>query len=505
MRIHPNTKIIYGPPGTGKTTELIRQVSGLLEDTKPERIMFTSYTRTGAYVARDRALEQFSYDKKHFRWFSTLHSICFRLLGMPKLMSNNDKLDFGKSIGTSFTFTHTTEDDLTISITKGDKMQHIHEMSIKTGEDIESVRVMHAREISKEAAQHFTTAYTDYKKANDVIDFTDMLYLFMDLGVADMPDIDYLIVDEAQDLFPLQWKVIEKLAAKAKELIIAGDDDQCIHAWSGSTPEFLLNLEAEKKVLPQSYRIPKKVHTLAETIINKVSKRESKQYNPTEHEGELIHFDYLDNIPFDVHAEGSWLFLTRNRTFIERYSAACYKKCIVYTSVCGSTDSSFQTAIVTWKKLMDGNSITGKDAKQLYHMLKTRDRVKHSYKKVLEEALEDEEMVRNEDLVDQFGLLYQGRWQGAFFDRSQFEIDYYTRVDEGYGFADKPLVRLSTIHSAKGDEADNVVIIPDMTPRTARGYREDPDNEHRVFYVGVTRAKQRLYIGSPMAANYYEF
>ena len=58
-------------------------------------------------------------------------------------------------------------------------------------------------------------------------------------------------------------------------------------------------------------------------------------------------------------------------------------------------------------------------------------------------------------------------------------------------------VKLSTIHAAKGGEADNVLLILDNT-KTIREASEKSiekfDEEHRVWYVGVTRTKQNLYI-----------
>jgi superfamily I DNA/RNA helicase len=61
-------------------------------------------------------------------------------------------------------------------------------------------------------------------------------------------------------------------------------------------------------------------------------------------------------------------------------------------------------------------------------------------------------------------------------------------------------VKLSTIHAAKGGEATNVLMILDNTKkiREAVDKSEDKhDEEHRVWYVGVTRTKQNLYIMTP--------
>jgi len=66
--------------------------------------------------------------------------------------------------------------------------------------------------------------------------------------------------------------------------------------------------------------------------------------------------------------------------------------------------------------------------------------------------------------------------------------------------SENPRIKLSTIHAAKGGEATNVLLILDNTRkiREAVDKSEDKhDEEHRVWYVGVTRTKQNLYIMTP--------
>lgn len=59
---------------------------------------------------------------------------------------------------------------------------------------------------------------------------------------------------------------------------------------------------------------------------------------------------------------------------------------------------------------------------------------------------------------------------------------------------DAPTIRLSTIHSAKGQEAEHVVLDTSITERTENEMYKNPDAEARVWYVGVTRTKDRLDI-----------
>jgi superfamily I DNA/RNA helicase len=58
-------------------------------------------------------------------------------------------------------------------------------------------------------------------------------------------------------------------------------------------------------------------------------------------------------------------------------------------------------------------------------------------------------------------------------------------------------VRLSTIHGAKGGEADNVLLYLDLTGKALEEMERNPDNANRVLYVGITRARERLILKLP--------
>ena len=63
---------------------------------------------------------------------------------------------------------------------------------------------------------------------------------------------------------------------------------------------------------------------------------------------------------------------------------------------------------------------------------------------------------------------------------------------------------ISTIHGIKGGESDNVVVISDISYKTWRKFNVEPDDEHRVFYVAITRAKKNLFLLQPETKNSYE-
>ena len=57
-----------------------------------------------------------------------------------------------------------------------------------------------------------------------------------------------------------------------------------------------------------------------------------------------------------------------------------------------------------------------------------------------------------------------------------------------------PRISMSTIHGAKGGEADKVLLMQDITNAALETFSHDPDELHRLFYTGATRAKLELHV-----------
>lgn len=108
---------------------------------------------------------------------------------------------------------------------------------------------------------------------------------------------------------------------------------------------------------------------------------------------------------------------------------------------------------------------------------------------------------------EQKGLPYSYKGVPCFNTTEKFEfkegktehwkkakLDFAKRCDERGLFYPDPFINISTIHGVKGDEADVVVLMPDINRAVSCQLEMDEDSEHRVFYVGITRAKESLYI-----------
>ena len=85
------------------------------------------------------------------------------------------------------------------------------------------------------------------------MDFDDMLTYTYDL-FSQRPDIlaawqrkyPYILIDEFQDINPIQYDIIRMLAAPKNHLFVVGDDDQSIYRFRGSKPEIMLVVKRQK-------------------------------------------------------------------------------------------------------------------------------------------------------------------------------------------------------------------------------------------------------------------
>jgi DNA helicase-2/ATP-dependent DNA helicase PcrA len=495
-------KKIFGPPGTGKTTHLLSIVEELLDSgVSASKIAFTTFTKAGATEALERACVKFSKSCDDFPYFKTLHALAYRYGSKKKVLGYADYKQLSENLNLALTYGQTNADGSVSSNYRGDHIMAMYQLARtklisleQSYEEYDNIYNIDFGEVVR-----FADHYKEYKEFTDKQDFTDMLEGFVerDQGL----DIDYLIVDEAQDIKPLEWKMVDLLTKSCDKVWIAGDDDQCIHVWAGSDPTAFMNLEGETEVLSQSYRVPKAVHTVANLTIQRVAERQRKDYLPTAQEGAVFRLQSIRDIDVD---KGSWFFLGRNKRMLLEYELFCRESGYLFTTPGQKTKHNLFEAVLYWQELINGAMITGAQAKIIYSHLKERDRIKHGSRKILKDLLDDDQLVDIHELQNSYGLVWHQSWDTAFLSMTNEEKDYISKIEATTGFDAAPRIEINTIHGSKGKEADNVVLMTDMSVRTYDAYQKDPDNEHRVFYVGMTRAIQNLYILDPMTDRHYD-
>lgn len=502
-----------GPPGTGKSTTLLNVLDRILSSgVSSEDIVFTTFTRAGAYEARDRAIARFSLSASRLPYFKTLHALCFAQLNRSvAIMGPSDWCAVASKIGVYFTV-KVSEDGIPKGSTRGDALLTLWSLSRVLMIPIEDVWKMRDKYVSGfesltlQELNHFIDTVQGYKDTACKLDYTDMLELFIKEG---QPiHASHVVVDEAQDLSPLQWAVVNKLSEGCLELHIAGDDDQAIHEWNGASPSHFINHRADYfKVLPQSYRIPSKVHEVAAHVSKRIKNRLQKDYHPRGEPGAVAHIRELNcQWMRDALKEGgSWFFLVRNHGMAPIYTRFCREQGLLFSCQGGGgPDMKAIKAIKAWKKLQDNLCLSQEEVQDMYAFMGTRDRVAYGSKTAVSK-LPKETQLNHAMLVAAGGLLAPKSmtWEMALDKITPEDRAYFRTVESKGQLYSAPSIEIATIHAVKGREADNVVVIPDMTAKTWQGFLDNPDAEHRVWYVGVTRAKNRLIAVDPISDKAY--
>ena len=316
-----------------------------------------------------------------------------------------------------------------------------------------------------------------------------------------IPQLDILFVDEAQDLTTKQWRVIEKLNQHCKFRYIAGDDDQAIYRWAGADVKKFLNIKGNVEVLPISYRLPKTIHKLACDISHKISLRQVKKWTSREDQGSITDISSIEDVDM---SDGEWLILARSGYQLFKAESYCKRMGWFYEKGYHEFKTNkFVIAIRSWIKLNRGETISFDELKKLYQCIRSKTGIKRGFKKL--EGVDQNVEFSLQNLKDDVGLIAEGDWQEVIFGLDPEDILMFeSLIKSGDIFKNKARIRLSTIHGIKGGESDNVVVISDISYKTWKKFNIEPDDEHRVFYVAVTRAKKNLFLLQPETKYSYE-
>jgi superfamily I DNA/RNA helicase len=99
---------------------------------------------------------------------------------------------------------------------------------------------------------------------------------------------------------------------------------------------------------------------------------------------------------------------------------------------------------------------------------------------------------------DQHGLIASDVWFKSFEGLDPITENYIRNMRaNGEQINKNPRIIMSTIHAAKGGEADKVLLLQDLTNAALETFSHDPDELHRLFYTGATRAKRELHVLDP--------
>ena len=566
----PHVTRLFGGPGSGKTTALLDLVDEMLEDGVDVRdILVVSYTRAAAQEVRERLAERLDRSPRSLKGnVCTMHAKAYELLNLSRgdVVGEEHKEEFCDDYGIEF------EDEnegsrrrSARSTTIGNKIIATSQWLQRTRRDVadwydvpfqwneEEVRLPPEIDENAQTGNKYTPtwpsdddridvpeairAWRAFKGEQGVVGFADMLERVQQRSL--LPSVEHLVIDEFQDITTLQYEVYAEWRSHMESVFIAGDDDQVVYAWQGADPNLLLDEPVDTdEVLPNSYRLPSRILNVVNREIQHIEKRQEKDLKPRKQGGsfEAVRnpsiIELVRNVRGTVEQDedGTAMILFRARYQMFQFVDEFISEGIPFVSLTDTrlwTDR-LQGYVRAIEKVDAEEHLTGLEARRLAEMLADsafgtgeRDDMFDALDDLQERNGVDDlaEMQVAPDFVQEHAPFAPGPASaGDMLTRvSNFQersVDAYFAGE--YRGMDPNRVRVGTIHSAKGREADHVFIATDLTEKVVEQMsasvdeaelppgveftkRSDPvpvltDNERRVFYVGMSRARERLVI-----------
>ena len=571
---------LFGGPGSGKTTALLDRVDELLDqdDVTVRDILVVSYTRAAAQEVRERLSERLDCNPRSLQGnVCTMHAKAYELLDLSRgdVVSEKNKEEFCEDYGLEYEDERSGGGRRTSrSTTLGNKIIATSQWLQRTRRDVadwydvpfqwdvEEVRLPPEIDPNAQEGNKYTPTWPSaddridipqairgwrkYKGDEGLVGFADMLERVKQRSL--VPNVDYLIVDEFQDITTLQYDVYEEWKPHLKKVLIAGDDDQVVYAWQGADPDLLLDEAVDEDViLPNSYRLPSSVLNVVNKEIRHIGKRQEKDLRPRKEGGrveaadsptmlELVrnvrHTVEREDAGDDEDREGSVMVLFRARYQMFQFVDEFIGEGIPFSSL---TDQRMWTDRLTdYVRAVEAveadEDLTALQARRLADILQEsafgsneRDDL-YDLIDDAEEAAEIDDLAEIPMATDAVTDLVPFMPDGASAADMARKITSFQRksveayFNGPYQGMDPNRVRVGTIHSSKGREADHVFVGTDLTEKVveqmaaqaAQDGVEIPgdeeftkttnpvpiltDNERRVFYVGMSRARERLVL-----------
>lgn len=515
---------LNGPPGSGKTETLMKILDKAMDEynIKPKEIAFMSFTRTAANEARDRAQERRpEYKRNDFEFFGTIHSICKKIISVKKesLFIGKHIDEFIKKTGYRISGATQTDEEMfnqTNNVTIHDVFLNIRSLLVTTEEDFDKIaeRFTNRFIFSEEEYKEFIEDYEFFKVAHNpqLFDFNDLLLEAIDSSGTLNSKI--LIIDEAQDLAKIHWKIIDKWDKNSIITIIGGDPYQAIYEFQGANPSLMINWPCDKEItLDKTFRCPKKIYNLSKQIIDKFEERYNDTYETKEEEGEIIEDEFeLQNVKLT----DDLFILTRTNRKMYNWINKCKEEGIPFSYISEKRKNIMDTKEAKIfriiKDLEVGCKLSIKEICDLQEYIPTEGYLERGIKtrnKKLGITEGTEHINRNDKEwgikhLDQFGFLpntieiiKQGKTTEILKDYNKENLKFYEEVYERFSiepFGKKPPIAIGTIHSAKGKQADTVIIDSESTNLIEHNTIENKQPEHRLAYVAITRSKNKIKI-----------
>ena len=317
-------RVIAGA-GSGKTRALTRRFAFLVNELGilPGNILCVTFTNKAANEMR-RRIHSLTGDNDT-GYINTFHGFCVSLLqedsfavSFPKSFLVLDNSDIDDMLRIIYDERGLTLRDMTFSQARD--MIEIQKLFKKPEYylDLIGLSLEALREKYEKAEGVKDTIFYGYlyqaKKCfgldyNDLIKFT--LYIFRenaDIRLKWQKRLEYIMIDEFQDIDMLQYELMEALCGYHKNLFIVGDPDQTIYTWRGADVKYLLDFDrvhpgTKTIMMMQNYRSTPQIISAANSLIDKNRARIKKDLIPVLPDGESVLCHHAKN----TEAEAEWI------------------------------------------------------------------------------------------------------------------------------------------------------------------------------------------------------
>lgn len=558
--------LILAGAGSGKTRVLTYKVAYLIEQKvcEPHEILAVTFTNKASQEMKERVIKLLSshtrYATSHTPLISTFHSFAARVLrrdgGRIGLAPNftiydeNDSLDAIKEALAELGLAGNKK------INPWAIKKVISEAKNNMISDMEYPN--YARGFFQETCARVYIEYQKILRRNEAVDFDDLLHVLIKLFQSDHETLSryqqlfkFILVDEYQDTNSAQYQIVKMLASRYRNICVVGDASQSIYAFRGADYRNIVNFKKdypEAKVfnLEQNYRSTQNILDAATEVIShnkshpvlKLWTENSKGERITLYEArsevDEAHF-IIDQIKSSGESLNNFVILYRtnaqSRSFeeiflkagmpyrlvggVQFYERKEIKDVLAYLRLVANPKDSVshkrieKTGKIRSRKFLE-LTINPQDAtiEILDDILRVTE-----YLDYLDDGSEMglariENVKELRSVAELFPDLVQFLENVALIQDKQMPIGSESRVKGQESREDeKEAVTLMTIHAAKGLEFETVFLVgleEGLFPHSRSML--DPtqmEEERRLAYVGITRAKQKLFLSYARSRLYF--
>lgn len=503
---------IYGPPGAGKTTSLAALTQNAVRR-HGSNVIVASLTRAAAaeIAGRDLTLPHEN--------VGTLHHHCFRAIGNPPLVIKH--LKEWNELHPSYAVNPNQSDDPDGG---GGSSEYPGDETLAHYEILR--HQLRSRDFWPMEVVGFANAWEEWKRDGALFDFTDLLEEALRSNDGPPGNPTAGIFDEVQDFSRLEWALLEKWSHALESVALAGDDDQCLYSFRAADPQSMLDFPCdEERILNQSYRIPAKIHELSQTWIRGLSSRMEKEFKPREEQGwaHVTGWSYAQDASSIL--EEAEEHIANGKTVMILASCAYMLWPIVSEArrLGIPFHNPYRRRARQWNPLHVTRGVSS--AQRLLAYLRPDPKVwgdearmwTGSDLALFSQALRAESFggraavatlngdspvsdewleahLSTPDLLDLTTTAFESHALASELKRYVYPLAICDR--EPKALRETPRLVIGTVHSVKGGEADVVYLSPEMSASQSDEWITNPDSIIRLFYVGMTRAREGLVVVS---------